>query len=238
MVGKDDVSQLLHLTVHEFRTPVSVVAGYIRMLLRDMAGPLTDRQRKLLEEAERSSARLAALVAELGDLANLDGTTAEMPREEVDVFRLLAETAATLHEGSDRGVRLEVRCDDPGSTGDEAGSRTVGNSGRLARAFGSIITAIAREKADPGVVVIAGSVRDIHGAPSALVVVADESRINKLLPDAPAGWTAFEEWRGGMGLALPMARRIIEAHGGSMWSPSETDVRGAAAWALPLKETK
>ena len=39
--------RLLSLSVHEFRTPITVVAGYIRMLLKDRAGPLNDQQRRL-----------------------------------------------------------------------------------------------------------------------------------------------------------------------------------------------
>jgi hypothetical protein len=56
--------RLLSLSVHEFRTPITVVAGYIRMLLKDRAGPVSDQQRRLLEEAEKSCARLSGLVAE------------------------------------------------------------------------------------------------------------------------------------------------------------------------------
>ena len=58
--------------VHEFRTPITVVAGYIRMLLKERAGPITDQQRKLLEEAEKSCGRLSALVAEMSDLSALE----------------------------------------------------------------------------------------------------------------------------------------------------------------------
>ena len=50
--------RLLSLTVHEFRTPMTVVAGYLRMLLKDRAGPITEQQRRLLEEAEKSCTRL------------------------------------------------------------------------------------------------------------------------------------------------------------------------------------
>ena len=73
-------SKLLSLAVHEFRTPITVVAGYIRMLLKDRAGPITEQQRKLLEEAEKSCGRLAALVAEMSDLSNLEGGTASLNR--------------------------------------------------------------------------------------------------------------------------------------------------------------
>ena len=67
--------RLLSLTVHEFRTPMTVVAGYLRMLLKDRAGPITEQQRRLLEEAEKSCARLSALLAEVSDLANLEAGT-------------------------------------------------------------------------------------------------------------------------------------------------------------------
>ena len=52
--------RVMSLAVHELRTPVTVVSGYLRMLLRDQAGPLTDKQRKMVEEADRSCTRSIA----------------------------------------------------------------------------------------------------------------------------------------------------------------------------------
>ena len=66
-----ETADLLSLAVHEFRTPVTVVAGYLRMLAKAQAGPLAERQLALILEAEKSCARLTALVAELSDLASL-----------------------------------------------------------------------------------------------------------------------------------------------------------------------
>jgi signal transduction histidine kinase len=51
-------ARTLSLTVHELRTPVTVVSGYLRMLLKEQGGPLTEKQRKMLEEAERSCGRI------------------------------------------------------------------------------------------------------------------------------------------------------------------------------------
>ncbi len=58
-------ARALSLAVHELRTPVTVTAGYVRMLLREQAGPVSDRQRTMLEEAERSCGRLNALITEM-----------------------------------------------------------------------------------------------------------------------------------------------------------------------------
>ena len=50
------------------------------MLLKDRAGPLSDMQRQLLEEAEKSCGRLSALLDELSDLSQLESGTAPYNR--------------------------------------------------------------------------------------------------------------------------------------------------------------
>ena len=70
--------KLLSLSVHEFRTPLTVVAGYVRMLLKERAGPLSDQQRKLLEETEKSCGRMTVLLSELSDLGRLEGGTLDV----------------------------------------------------------------------------------------------------------------------------------------------------------------
>ena len=76
-IPKDSYPQLLSLAVHEFRTPASVVGGYLRMLQRDTESTLSDRQRKMIDEAEKSCARLVAIVAELSDV----GEARRRPRQ-------------------------------------------------------------------------------------------------------------------------------------------------------------
>src|SRR5262245_7992754 len=57
-------AQLLSLAVHEFRTPASVVGGYLRMLQRDVDPPLGERQRKMVDEADKACGRIVALINE------------------------------------------------------------------------------------------------------------------------------------------------------------------------------
>src|SRR5216117_2519445 len=81
---------LLSLAVHEFRTPASVVGGYLRMLQRDGDG-LSDRHRKMIDEAEKSCARLVGLIAELSDIGKIDSGLLTLNRERLDVFSLVSE---------------------------------------------------------------------------------------------------------------------------------------------------
>src|SRR5262249_33965089 len=80
----DSYPRLLSLAVHEFRTPASVVGGYLRMLQRDTDAQLSERQRKMIDEAERSCARLVAIVAEMSDIAKLDAGVITLTRQPLE----------------------------------------------------------------------------------------------------------------------------------------------------------
>src|SRR5918993_1300172 len=87
----------MSLAVHELRTPVTVVSGYLRMLLREQAGPLTVKQKKMLEEAERSCTRIGALVGEMSELGKLESGEAAFGTQPIDLGALLVELASGMH---------------------------------------------------------------------------------------------------------------------------------------------
>src|SRR5215213_2785447 len=101
--------QVMSLAVHELRTPVTVVAGYLRMLLRDQAGPLTDKQRKMVEEADRSCSRIGALVTEMSELGKLESGSLALSGPDFNLSSLITDVASAMHEGQDRGITLETR---------------------------------------------------------------------------------------------------------------------------------
>jgi signal transduction histidine kinase len=217
--------KLLSLTTHEFRTPMTVVAGYIRMLLKERAGPVPDQQRRLLEEAEKSCARLSALLGEVSELSALEGGTATFNRAAVDLNALMSEAISALPDLPDRDVRVEFHTD--------AASVTVqGDATRLRSALSSVIAALRRELISSDRLCVHQRLRQNGSERIAWIAVADPDRIEALASAAESGLTTFDEWRGGCGLSLPVARRIINAHGGTIWSPVEESKAGAVI-ALP-----
>jgi signal transduction histidine kinase len=225
-------TQLISLAVHEFRTPVSVVGGYLRMLARDSDPSLSERHRRMIDEAERSCARLVALIAELSEIGKLDAGLIAIAHQPLDLFELIQEVANTVHEAADREVRLEVR-------GPSKGASLMGDVTRLRSAFEAILRAILRETPGPAIIVAHRRLADERGSRSAVLVVADAASVQAAY-DAPRD--GFDEKRGGLGLALPLARRVIEAHGGHLWSPRDenrTNNRPGLSTALvafPLTE--
>jgi signal transduction histidine kinase len=260
----------MSLAVHELRTPVTVVSGYLRMLLREQAGPLTEKQKKMLEEADRSCGRLGTLVSEMSEFGKLEGRELALAQQEFDLAAIAEELASGMHEGSDRGVRLEVRCSGP--------LMVTGDRVRIAAAVKALAYSALRERGEPGAVIVECSRQDrrqgvagdneerrqgvaedneerhqgvagdneerhqgvpgnqVPGNPAwAVIAIGDEAAVSALPRIGPGTTPPFDEWRGGLGLALPVARRVIEAHGGALWSGDAGQSRAASALRLPLR---
>lgn len=224
-VEHNDLPRAMSLASHELRTPLSVVAGYLRMLLREQAGPVSEKQRKMLEEAERSCGRIATLVSEMSELGKLESGRIEVERRPFNLAALVADVASRMHEGSDRGVRLDVR-------GTDRPLPVVGDRSRLDTAITGLLHATLRERGEPGTIVVACCATE-DAEPAAIIAMSDETTVGELAE--AASWSPFDEWaRGGMGLVLPLARRIVEAHGGSVWSGRGEGPRTGSAVRIPL----
>ena len=211
--------RLLSLAVHEFRTPITVVAGYIRMILKERAGPVSDSQKRLLEEAERSCGRLSALVAEMSDLASLERADAPLKRTTVELLPLLDGVVAALPPVQDREVTVEVQRGVPVSIS--------ADPVRLQTALMSVLVALRRELVTSDRLVVRSDVVDTGGARMARLSIGDAESIGETAAADPAGLSRFDEWRGGSGLSLAIARRIIGQHGGALLSPPGNGRAGA-----------
>jgi signal transduction histidine kinase len=202
--------ELLSIVSHELRTPVTVISGYNRLLLSGEVGPLTEDQRRFLEESGKSCRRLDSFIGNLleasgvekGDVVLEIGRAALAPVLEsvAEMFRpLLAERSLSLEIDVEpdaeraRFDRLRV---------EQVLTNLLGNAVKYAAPDGRVEIAT---RAVPGFVEVSVS-DDGPGVPE-----ADRERIFE--PYVQAG----EESRaGGLGLGLAISRRLVEAHGGSL----------------------
>ena len=232
------------ITVHELRGAGSVATGYLGMLKRGIGPPLSEQQLHMLDEIIKSSTKMMAIVNELSDIGKLDSGLIKLERTPLDVFSLVGEVAELVHKAKEYEVHLTLR-------GDERGAQLSGDSKRLRSAFHAIFRAILREKPAPATVVAERRRVRRDGRTAAIVIVSDEASVQEAYEREPA---PFFEKRGGLGLALPLARRVIEGHGGRLWSPKPVrddddaerpaDIerprdpisRGSAIVSLPLTE--
>lgn len=208
--------KILSLSVHEFRTPLTVVAGYVRMLLKDRAGALTDQQRKLLGETEKSCARLSALVAEMSELSSLEGGTAAFNKQPTDLHAALRAAVDELPPLPDREVAVDLEGADGAVTVD-------GDPVRLTQALGSVIAAIRREVVGSDRLLVRA--RDANGGRE--ILIGEPAVIDAMEAEPAGGRALFDEWRGGVGLSLLNARRTLNAHGAGLFAPPDGLKAGA-----------
>ncbi len=218
----DDCRRLLSLLAHEMRSPGAVVAGYLRMLKGPSTSDMPGREQKMIEEANRSCARLLHIVQELSDFGELSANGDEMKRAPLPVFPLCEEV---VQSASDEGSDVSFVIDDS-----DRETIVEVNEPRLKQAVAALVAAIVRERGSAPVETRAFVYR--NGSPLALVSFGEPGAVQTAGDVIRHQQMPFDRWRGGMGLSLPIAHRIIEAHHGSLWAMPGS--RATCALALPV----
>jgi signal transduction histidine kinase len=219
----EDCRRLMSLVAHELRSPGAVVAGYLRLLAKNTAPGLSEPERKMIEEANKACGRLLYIAQELSELAEVTGEDPARGRAPVPIFSLCGEV---VQSAAAAGAAVSFAMDEDGKA-----ACVDGQAARLRQALGLLVAVVGRERGATAMTVTGAISR---ATPSRALLVfgapADAADIDAVVANSNAG---FDSWRGGTGLSLPIACRIIEAHRGSLWTLSGGS-RGACALALPL----
>jgi hypothetical protein len=99
---------------------------------------------------------------------------------------------------------------------------------RLRTALAAVLTALRREVIHSEQLIV----RHLGSRATTTVAIASPGDIDALAAAEPTTLEGFDEWRGGSGLCLPIARRIITQHGGALLAPPGNG-RAAALLTLP-----
>lgn len=225
MADAPDWPKLLSLTVHEFRTPLTVVAGYLRMLSTGRVGPLSESQQRVIEEAERSCARLSSLLTEVSDVAHFHQGRLAFLRGPVALARLLG--GIQVADAGDRVTTVQV--------GNGIEDLTVdGDASRLGMALSALATATAREAVEGNTLHVLPALREAGTGREAFVAMGTEAVAREILASPSAALPAFDATRGGSGLSLVVARQVLEEHGARLYGAPGERPRAGVGIALPL----
>jgi hypothetical protein len=141
----------------------------------------------------------------------------------VPIFSLCGDV---VQAASDAGAVVSFSIDER-----DKGACVEGETRRLRQALGLLVSVVGRERGATAMTVT-GAVSRAAGS-RAVVVFGEPADAADLNTVVDASTSAFDRWRGGTGLSLPIACRIIEAHHGTVWAlPAGS--RGACALSLPV----
>jgi len=219
-------SAFIHNLSHELSTPVTPLAGYLRILQSEKAGALGPQQRKIVDAMAQAVGRLTRILDNLADFASLQAGHAPLLEAPLDPDKLADEVAAEQHSAV-RDARLHVQIVKSGAPALLADARKVrqalanlvSNAVKFSPHGGEVLIEVVREP---------GRLRYAVYDQGPGVPAEEQEQIFEPLHHAASRYG--EEARPpGSGLGLPVVRRIAEAHGGKVWVESPPRTQPASA---------
>jgi signal transduction histidine kinase len=226
-------SDFIAMISHEIRTPLTSIGESVNLIEEELAGPINEKQRRLLRIAREEMKRVTELLRTMMQVSRMEagmvGVEAR-PLAPIRVVRDCLARVAPLAEGGRIRIRAQVSPSLPLVLGDEAQLRQVllnllGNAIKFSTAGGDVAVRVEREAEQP---FVRFSVSD--GGPG----IPDQEQslvFQKYYRVSGEGGPAE-----GMGLGLSISKHIIEAHGGTMGLESRLGEGSTFFFTLP--ETK
>jgi len=208
-----DAEKALDLLIHDLRAPLSVAQGYLR-LLQEGRLPSDDERNRALAQTMDALGRIARLCA--------DASAFSAPPEIESVASAVESTQAfvdRVRRACGTGpVTVAFEVEDEELSGAIRAQRLD----RVAEAVATILLAASRTPRDAAARV------HVSGTGDARFLFGVEAEWGRLAADPPQ---TIDPWRGGHGLALPLACRTVQSAGGRIWTVESA--RGAIGVSLP-----
>ena len=214
---------------YELRTPLTSIAGFAEMLDGGYAGKLPGTAKDYVGAIIASGGRLSALIDDILDLTQSDMGSLLLAEDEIDLADLGEAVAAQARDIAEaKQIAFEARIDASAGT-------ITGDRRRLNQAILNLLRHAIQFTPAGGRVTLA-----VQGSEAeAQLIVSDNG------PGIPPAEQArvFDRFQssaaqsdGGMGLAMPLARQFIEAHGGTIRMTSELGSGTTFQVTLPRTE--
>ena len=215
---------------YELRTPLTSIGGFAEMLKEGYAGPLEERAADYVGAILEAVARLGSLIDGVLDLTQIEAEGLPLEKAPVDLVALAGEAAAETREAmAAKPIDFAVELDP------SLGS-VQGDARRLRQAIEHLLRHATAATPPGGRILLHGSGDDN----AARIVVSDNGAGMSAAEQARAfdRFNNAEMARGGapiLGLALPLAKQFVEAHGGIVTLYSESGEGTMVSIALPRR---
>lgn len=217
---------------HELRTPLNVIIGFSETMANapeTYAGAVwTPMLRGDVEEIYRSSRHLLSLIDDILDLSALEVHRLGLNLEEAEITAVAEEAAAVvrgLYQAKHLYLKIEAPDDLP---------RILIDVTRIRQVLINLLSNASRFTTTGGVTI------SITLEGDSIRVAVKDTGIGIAARDVPKVFAEFGQVDGsisrkheGTGLGVPLSKRLVEMHGGTMWLESQPGTGTTVFFTLP-----
>lgn len=223
-------NRFIGTAAHDLRNPLGAIRNLSEALSRDARAAGRDEEIEILDAVHESSSFMLSLVEDLLSVATIDSGEIRLDFETSDMNELVSSNVK-LNQilACERGVELCVRRN-------ELVREVRVDRAKIQQVLNNLISNAIKFSPRDSVVSISVACAD-----EAITLSVEDAgpgiapeEISKLFK--PFSRTSTQATDGGpsTGLGLYIAKRIVDAHGGTIWAESEPGVRTTFHVSLPL----
>jgi len=232
-------SEVVISLIHELRTPMTSINGYIDLLMGEAVGILGETQRQFLQRAKANIERMGGLLDDLVKVVAIDTERDALSPEPVnfaDVIEGAIMSLSAQFGERELAVQLDTPPDLPPVYADrdslhEIMLHLLSNACQCSEPGSEIPIRVQLEEQDDQIADLPSyllvSVTDTGGG----ISPEDQRRVFRRLYRADNPLIAG---LGETGVGLSMAKALVEAHGGRIWVESEMGTGSTFSFILPL----
>lgn len=230
--ANNNKTQFLAAMSHELRTPLNAVIGFSELLKLETFGPLGDnRYKEYAHDIHASGTHLLSLINDVLDIARLDDGQLNLNEESIDVVALVsdvvrmmtpqAETAGVMLRNEVQGLLPPV----------------IADARRIRQVLLNLVSNAVKFTPPYGSVTVSGRLGE-----SCLSLTVADTGIGIAEADIPRAFARFGQVDStlarkyqGAGLGLPLAKDLIELHGGTLALQSKPSLGTTVTITLPAR---
>ena len=227
-------SEFISIASHQLRTPLTVIKGYVSMMLEKTYGTLPEKIEKPLKNIYISNERLLKLVNDLLDMSRIESGKMEMKFEETAVEEIITSVIEELKNvAKEKGVYLKFE------KPEKPLQKILIDGDKIRQAVLNLADNAIKYTSNGGITIKLNPALDGTKLKISIKDTGEgmiEEEIARLFESFSRGGAGTRFWTEGTGLGLYVAKKFIDMHKGKIWAESEGKGKGSAFYIeLPVK---
>jgi len=225
-------TEFISIASHQLRTPLTIIKGYVSMLLEGTYGQIPEKSKKPVENVLESNERLIRLVNDLLTVSKVEAGKIEINFEKINVEQIILGLIDELRiKAKEKNLYLKHKKLKKAST------KILGDESKVRQIILNVLDNGIRYTNKGGVTISYGSengkyVIKIQDTGEGMV----KQEAEKLFNSFSRGSAGTKFWTEGAGLGLYISKKFVELHKGKVWAESEGKEKGSTFYIeLPIK---